>query len=277
MFQFAAGRALAYQKKQSLKLDTGGFEQYGLHQGFQLPEAFIGAFDAASEFEIRTLLGWQRAPLIQRILSRPGMTSLRARNFIVEPHFHYWSGIRDVPEDCYMKGYWQSEKYFLPFAAQIRADFSFKCPLDDKNTALAEGIRRRNSISLHVRRGDYVKNPATLALHGVCSLGYYHAAVEHICRHVDNPVFYVFSDDMHWVRENLVIAAPVHHVDHDNRAYDDMHLISLCKHHVIANSSFSWWGAWLNKNPQKIVVAPKQWFVRPRCTDDLLPASWVTL
>ena len=277
MFQFAAARALALRKKQPLKLDTSGFDQYGLHQGFQLQEAFNGAFDVASELEIRALLGWQRAPLIQRVLSRPAMAPLRARTLIVEPHFQYWSAICDVPNDCYIKGYWQSEKYFLPYAEHIRADFSFKSPLHDKNIGLAENIRRQNAVSLHVRRGDYVNNPATLAHHGACSIGYYHSAVEHIRRHVDTPVFYVFSDDMPWVRENLAIAAPLHHVDHDNRAYDDLHLISLCKHHVIANSSFSWWGAWLNAHPQKIVVAPKQWFARPRCTDDLLPSSWVTL
>ena len=277
MFQFAAGRALALQKDQPLKLDTRGFGQYKLHQGFQLKEAFSGAFDIASESEIRALLGWQRTPRIQRVLSQPALATLRAKNLIVEPHFNYWNGIHDVPEDCYIKGYWQSERYFLRYDAHIRADFAFKPSLTDRNRVLADEISGQNAVSLHVRRGDYVKNPATLAVHGVCSPGYYQAAVDHIRRHVDNPVFYVFSDDMHWVRENLTIAAPMHHVDHNNRAYDDMHLTSLCKHHVIANSSFSWWGAWLNANPAKIVVAPKQWFVQPRCIDDLLSPSWVRL
>ena len=277
MFQFAAGRALALDRGQAVKLDTSGFENYKLHQGFQLQQAFKGQFNAASGSEISALLGWQRAPLIQRILSRPSAAVLRKHNLIVEPHFQYWDGIRNAPDDCYLKGYWQSEKYFQVHAAALRADFAFKLPLADENSSLAQKIGQVNAVSLHVRRGDYVKNPATAAMHGVCSLDYYNAAVAHILSRVDNPVFFIFSDDMPWAKENLTVATTTHHVGQNNRAYDDMHLMSLCKHHVIANSSFSWWGAWLNASPDKIVVAPKQWFAQPRRTEDLLPPTWVTL
>ena len=268
---------MALDRNRVLKLDTSGFENYKLHQGFQLQQAFKGSFDVASESEMSAVLGWQRAPLVQKILSRPSAAPLRKNSFVVEPHFQYWDGIRGVPEDCYLRGYWQSEKYFQTHAAAIRADFSFKSPLTNENRLLAQKIGELNAVSLHVRRGDYVKNPVTAAMHGVCSLNYYNAAVEHIQSHVANPVFFIFSDDMPWVKENLTVAAPTHHVAHNDRAYDDMHLMSLCKHHVIANSSFSWWGAWLNACPDKIVVAPKQWFEYPREIEHLLPQAWVTL
>lgn len=275
MFQFAAGLALALDRGQAVKLDTSGFENYKLHQGFQLQQAFKGQFSVASESEISAVLGWQRAPLAQRILSRPGAARLRKDSLVVEPHFQYWDGIRDAPEDCYLRGYWQSEKYFQAHAAAIRTDFSFKLPLAGDNSLLAKKIGQVNAVSLHVRRGDYVKNPATTAMHGVCSVDYYKAAVEYLVNRVDNPVFFIFSDDMLWVKENLTVAATTHHVGHNEQAYDDMHLMSLCKHHVIANSSFSWWGAWLNASPDKIVVAPQQWFAHPHNTEHLLPQAWV--
>lgn len=277
MFQFAAGRALALARGQAVKLDTSGFKNYKLHQGFQLQQAFKGQFDVASESEIRTLLGWQHAPLFQRILSHPIAAALRKDSLVVEPHFQHWDGIRGAPEDCYLKGYWQSEKYFQAHAAVIRNDFSFKLPLASENSLLASKIGRVNAVSLHVRRGDYVKNSATAATHGVCSLAYYSAAVAHLLSRVDNPVFFIFSDDMPWVKKNLTVAAPTHYVANNVQAYDDMHLMSLCQHHVIANSSFSWWGAWLNASPDKIVVAPKQWFAQARHTEYLLPQAWVTL
>lgn len=277
MFQFAAGRALALDRGQGVKLDISGFKNYKLHQGFQLQQAFKGRFDVASESEISSLLGWQRTPLVQRILSRPSAAALRKDSLVVEPHFQYWGGIQDAPDDCYLKGYWQSDKYFQAHAAAIRTDFSFKSPLAGQNIWLAREMGQVNAVSLHVRRGDYVKNQATTALHGVCSLDYYNAAVEYLLHRVDKPVFYIFSDDMPWVKAHLTIAAKTYHIGHNDQAYDDMHLMSLCKHHVIANSSFSWWGAWLNARPDKIVVAPKQWFAQARNTEHLLPQAWVKL
>jgi hypothetical protein len=277
MFQFAAGRALALGRGQPIKLDTSGFESYTLHQGFQLQQAFKGPFDVASASEISAVLGWQRVPLVQQILSRPSAARLRKKSLVVEPHFQYWDGIRATPRDCYLKGYWQSEKYFQAHAATIRADFSFQSPLAGANSLLAQQINQVNAVSLHVRRGDYVKNPATAAMHGVCSLDYYNAAIEHIFSRVEKPVFFIFSDDMPWVKQNLSIAATTHHISHNDRAYDDMHLMSLCRHHVIANSSFSWWGAWLNARPDKIVVAPQRWFAHADNTETLLPPAWVRL
>lgn len=275
MFQFAAARALALDRGTDLRLDTSGFADYRLHQGFQLGEAFAGDFHVATGSDIRAILGWQRTRIAQRILARPAMARLRKDSLVIEPHFQYWEGIHGAPARCYLKGYWQSERYFLRHARRLRADFSFRSPLSERNAVLADRIRQCDAVSLHVRRGDYVLNHVTAATHGLCSLDYYQAAVRHIVQHIGNPVFFVFSDDMPWVKQHLVLPGPVEHVDHNQRAYDDMHLMSLCKHHVIANSSFSWWGAWLNPGPDKIVVAPRQWFAVERATEDLLPATWV--
>lgn len=123
-------------------------------------------------------------------------------------------------------------------------------------------MTRGNSVSLHVRRGDYVRNSRTNATHGVCSIEYYQSAIEYILERVKHPILYVFSDDIEWVKQNLRTHLPTEYIDHNQGAasHFDMRLMSLCRHHVIANSSFSWWGAWLNPDPNKIVIAPRKWF-----------------
>lgn len=135
-------------------------------------------------------------------------------------------------------------------------------------------------MSLHVRRGDYVSDARTHATLGVCSLDYYRAAVRYIADHVEAPEFFVFSDDIAWAQANLELGHPCHYVDHNRGAesYNDMRLMSLCRHHIIANSSFSWWGAWLNPRADKVVVAPARWFAGGnRVVDDLFPPGWVRL
>ncbi|MDO8208683.1 MAG: alpha-1,2-fucosyltransferase [Gallionella sp.] len=279
MFQYAAGRALALERGQSLKLDIAGFVGYGLHQGFELQRVFNIPAEIATETEVRNILGWQIAPGIRRMMARPGMAAFRRRGFVVEPCFHYWSEIKKVPENCYLAGYWQSEKYFQEVASVIRSDFTFKSPLLNKNAECAKQINQVNAVSLHVRRGDYANNPKTAATHGLCSLDYYRAAIQHVSEQAQNPHFFVFSDDIAWVKNNLKIDYPHQYVEHNygEESYNDMRLMSMCKHHIIANSSFSWWGAWLNPRADKIVVAPKRWFASQTDVRDLLPQGWVRL
>lgn len=279
MFQYAAGCALSLERGQPLRLDISGFVGYGLHQGFELQRVFGCPAEAATEADVRGILGWQSAPLARRILSRPGMAALRRKGFVVEPHFHFWPGISQVPQDCYLVGYWQSEKYFRDAADAIRREFTFKPLLAAMNAGLAEQIARVNAVSLHVRRGDYVNDPKTNATHGACPLDYYRAAIRYVSERVEQPHFFIFSDDIAWVKGNLKMDMPHRYIDHNQGAesYNDMRLMSMCRHHIIANSSFSWWGAWLNPDASKIVVAPKKWFANGKDVGDLFPQGWVTL
>ena len=279
MFQYAAGRALSLERGQTLRLDVSGFSGYGLHQGFELQRVFNCTAEIADPSEIDRLLGWQSLPMVRRLMVRPGFACFRRDAFVVEPHFQYWRGIMDVPADSYLSGYWQSEKYFKQVAKTIRSDFSFKPPLNRANADLADQIGQVNAISLHVRRGDYAKNPKTTATHGLCPLEYYQSAIKYVTDRVENPSFYIFSDDPSWVRENMKLDFPCHYVDHNKGAesYNDMRLMSMCKHHIIANSSFSWWGAWLNPAQDKIVVAPRKWFANGNDATDLFPPEWTLL
>lgn len=279
MFQYAAGRALSLQTGTDLALDISGFENYGLHQGFELQRVFEGPFGIASKAAVRDVLGWQSSAGIRRVLSRHPFSRFRTERFVLEPHFQYWPGINSLPRDCYLSGYWQSEKYFAAVDAQIRADFTFRQPLNGQNAELARQMEMVNSVSLHVRRGDYASNPKTTATHGVCSLDYYRGAIRHVGERVQQPQFYIFSDEIEWVKSNLDVGFPCVYVQHNTGAgsYNDMRLMSLCQHHIIANSSFSWWGAWLNASPNKIVVAPKKWFAINNDTKDLFPSGWLLL
>lgn len=278
MFQYAAGRALSLKLRVPLKLDTRDFSGYRLHQGFELNRLFNCNAEIATNSDLAQVLGWQRAKLVQRVFRRPQLKNLRYKSFEVEPHFYYWSDINQLEDNKYLYGYWQSEKYFIEFAENIREDFTFKLPFSDQNAELTEQISRVNAVSLHVRRGDYVSNTKNSFI-GVCSLEYYQKAIEHIKKQVDLPIFFVFSDDINWAKSNLVLDKTTTFVSHNkgSESYNDMRLMSLCKHNIIANSSFSWWGAWLNANPEKIVIAPKQWFANSTDVSDLLPKGWIKL
>lgn len=277
MFQYALGRALSLEREQPLRLDISDFTHYRLHQGFELRRVFNCPAETAEELEGRRILGWQFSRIPRRILARPAMAAFRRNGFVVEPHFHYWSKIHEVPQDCYLTGYWQSEKYFKAQASVIRADFTFKSSMTKINADLAKKISTVNSVSLHVRRGDYINNHKTNRVHGVCSIDYYKSAIRNILDRVDKPCFFFFSDDIPWAMENLKIDMPCQYISHNQgvESYNDMRLMSVCKHHIIANSSFSWWGAWLNPNPNKIVVAPQRWFSKSTNTTDLIPENWL--
>lgn len=279
MFQYAAGRAISLEHDTCLRLDISGYTNYGLHQGFELQRIFNCKAEIVNDADVRHILGWQYSSGIRRVVLRPSMAAFRRKGFVVEPHFHYWQGIKKVPSDCYLMGYWQSEKYFLEEIEQIREDFSFRLSMGKKNAELAKQINQVNAVSLHVRRGDYANIPETTAAHGLCSLDYYRAAIQHVSERVPKPQFFIFSDDMAWVKNNFKMDCSHQYIDHNRgeESYNDMRLMSLCKHHIIANSSFSWWGAWLNPSANKIVVAPRRWFAKKTDVGDLFPQDWVKL
>lgn len=279
MFQYAVGRAISLEQGTALRLDVSGYEKYKLHHGFELQRIFNCPAEVASEMDMHSVLGWQSAATARKLLSRQGVAWLRSKAFVIEPHFQYWQGITSVSNDCYLMGYWQSEKYFSIAEDQIRTDFSFKSPLQNKNAEIAQKILQGNAVSLHVRRGDYATNPQTTAIHGLCTLDYYRQSIHYVAERVQQPNFFIFSDDIAWTRDNLNISHQCQYVDFNQgeESYNDMRLMSMCNHHIIANSSFSWWGAWLNPKHDKIVVAPKNWFADQTDARDLLPQSWIKL
>jgi len=279
MFQYAAGRALSLALEYPLLLDLRGFDKYKLHNGFEIDRVFFAPVKAATEADVGQLLGWRAGKLILRLLKRMQSPLLRGSHLAIEPHFNYWPELREVDVPSYLMGYWQSEKYFENFRKNIRSEFSFKEKLDGENLETSARMQSCNSVSLHVRRGDYVTHTPTAKILNVCSIDYYHKAITCIAKQISSPHFFVFSDDQQWARNNLNIPFPAEYIDRNRgkQSYIDMQLMSFCKHQIIANSSFSWWGAWLNANPDKIVIAPRNWFCNGLNDEDLIPPQWTRL
>jgi len=282
MFQYAAGRRLAVKNNAELKLDVGVFKNYtdGTPRKYNL-RAFNIAENFASEEEIRKLKNSKESAL-SLIKKKIGFktSSLKGKRFIAEKHFHFDPEILSLGNSVYLEGYWQSEKYFADIEDVIRKDFTVKIPPSEENQKMTEKIQSENSVSLHIRRGDYVADKKTNQFHGCCSLDYYAEAAKIIGKKISNPHFFVFSDDIAWAKENLKLDYPMTFADinDDEHSFEDMRLMSLCRHHIIANSSFSWWEAWLNSDPEKIVIAPKKWFNDPNIdTSELTPEKWIRI
>lgn len=279
MFQYATGRAAAHRLGVPLLLDASGFAQYELRR-YELGELSIQG-RLATEAELAGAGVSLKAPtLLRRIGQTLGLS--RPANLFKEASFAYDARFEKVMAPVYLSGYWQSERYFADIADLLRTELSLNQPLDAENERIGLKIRDAgaNAVSLHIRRGDYVSNPQTAQYHGVCSSDYYHNAVDYIAAKQKNPHFFVFSDDHAWVNENFKLNHEMTMVDVNgaDRGVCDMALMRECRHHVIANSSFSWWGAWLSNGEGKVVIAPKRWFNDGNIdTKDLIPSAWVRL
>lgn len=275
MFQYSIGMVLAHKHNTELLLDTRMFQRQNLRT-FELNEVFNIHSRAATDREIRQAIGWKANKIIARLLREPRFAFLRGNNFFIEPVISYVKEVHSLPADCYISGHWQSDRYFKNHESLIREQFRFKKSPEGKNKDFVQKIVGCNAVSLHVRRGDFISNAHTNATHGTCLAVYYDKAIRYIEDRVNNPVYFVFSDDMDWVKGNIRINNEHYFIDFNSglESYNDMRLMSLCKHHIIANSSFSWWGAWLNQNKEKTVVAPEKWFANGASSHDHVPSSW---
>lgn len=276
MFQYAAGRSLSLRLDADLLVDLESFRtdnprSYSLDI-FELPVR------EASVAEVSDV----KARMIGGVWGRLYRKFLRHRAPVVsEPYFHYWSGFEKIDRSVYLSGFWQSSQYFARCADRIRSDFRFP-PFDtDARKSLARDILSAPcATSVHIRRGDYVASQATYRFHGVCGQEYYQDALMYLRRMFPEMTLYIFSDDLVWVAQNIDLGGlKAVYVD-GNRGADsfrDMQLMALCRNHIIANSSFSWWGAWLG--PGGVTVAPRQWFgeLGHRDTQDICPREWVLM
>lgn len=205
----------------------------------------------------------------------------KAPSHIVEKKkFHFDPAVLELKGDFCLEGSWQSEKYFQDIESLLRQDFHFKQPQTGKNKELAEQMANYEAISLHIRRGDHVSNPYFKKVFGTCPLNYYLKAAKYLVKRLKNPHFFVFSDEPSWAKTNLNLPYPTTFIDHNNQSqknYEDMRLMSHCRHYIIANSTFSWWAAWLNPNPNKIVIAPKKWVLNEFDAKDIVPDGWIKM
>jgi hypothetical protein len=275
LFQYTVGRALAEIHKTELKLDISLFVNYEFHDYSMKP--FNIQENIASNDEIESLKS-RKLSVVQRLINKFLPAGLKfVPGYLTEKHFDFDPQILKLKNDVYLDGYWQSEKYFADIGEIVRREFTIKTLPEGKNQEVKESILSSESVSLHVRRGTYLL-PQFNSVLEPCPLVYYEKCVKYISGIVDKPHFFIFSDDPEWVRENLILPYQSTYVDFNDgkNDFEDLRLMSLCKHNIIANSTFSWWGAWLNSNSKKIVLAPAKWFRDPkRKTKDLFPESWI--
>lgn len=260
MFQYAAAKALSLENNQQLVIDTTAFDTYKLHQ--------FGLKNFATQLRFYNFISKSRAKL-HKFLGN--FTVYKEKQFNYNPDF-----FAQKTTTIYLEGYFQSELYFKKYEKEIRSEFEITAPLKRETIQFLDKMKHENAVSIHIRRGDYLQHE----IHNTDKTEYYSLAMQYIETSVFNPVYYLFSDDMNWVKENFKINFETHYVDFNDAStnYEDLKLMSCCKHNIIANSSFSWWSAWLNTNPNKIVIAPQKWFNNEsRDYSDVLPESWIKL
>jgi hypothetical protein len=284
MFEYALGRYLSLKHNVPLYIDLIHFENE------QSVEKTIRAFgldifdieaSIATQNDVFDSKGWYQNRFKRKFntLSNKFKPYYKV-NSIKEKYPHFDKNILKAPKNCYVEGFWQSEHYFKAIRNEIIKDFTIKKAPSQKNEALLELIKNSNSVSVHVRRGDYVNNKHYENVHRVLSMAYYEEAIEFISHKIENPIFFIFSDDMEWVKANFSFKDKLYFVDHNNaeNAYEDMRLMQNCKNNIIANSSFSWWAAWLNTNDEKIVIAPKTWYKMKKLENkDIMPKEWIKI
>jgi hypothetical protein len=199
------------------------------------------------------------------------------RRIVYERDLSFDENMWNVDEDAYLAGYWQDLRYFSDHENVIRDDLRFKHDPDPLNEAYLKKITDVESVGIHVRRGDYLTDKFTVEQVGMADMKYYRNAIEYIYQNSTDPRYFVFTDDPDWVRTHFDVSVKYELIAHNGqeKGYEDLRLLSACCHQVISNSSFGWWGAWLNNNKDKIVVAPKVW--RKNGPDMFKPENWVIM
>ena len=279
LFQYAIGKQLSITRNTELKLDISFFESQNL-RGFKLNNYNIGS-QIATEEDISKYLGLYNNSLYSRIYRKAEKVLPRTHRklFKEEVPWQYEPSLFKVSDNVYLDGYWQNYKYFENLDSIIYEEFIVKEVYKYSVQSVLNNINKdQNSVSIHIRRGDYVTDKEAFNLMGLLPVSYYYLAIDFIKQKISNPNFYIFSDDMDWVKSNLEINAPCCYVD-GGKDYIDLELMSKCKHNIIANSSFSWWAAFLNRNPDKIVIAPEKWVIPPEINKriELIFPSWIKI
>jgi len=278
LFQYAAGRAVALKTGRTLLLDPSPIPRrphgrsYELH-AFAIEERFIHPLELAAFRAAES----PRLPAFARRAAR--WLSPRKWTLLRDPGDGFDPALFTAPGNLVLEGQWQSSEYAREAAPQLRREFTVKSPLPRQLEPVAAAIRDSQSIALHVRRGDYVTDPTVNTVHGVQPADYYNAAARIIAERVASPAFFVLSEDLDWAEANLVLPGKPWFVRESAGLppHEDHRLMAGCRHFIIANSTYSWWAAWLGADPEKIVIAPRQWFANGPAPPGLIPGEWVAI
>jgi len=282
LFQYALGRTLALRHGTELLFDTSllynrvpektkTFRKYGL--GLFEPPARIATAKDFPQYS-------GRLSTRNRFTRGLHLLNLRAHGlrYVLQRKFEFDPGVLASPDNSYLDGYWQTEKYFSAVAPQIRADLVFRHTLGPEARRMHDQMQSTTAVCVHIRRGDYLEILSQL---GVVGSDYIQAGIKLLAERFAGLHFYVFTNDPKWCIENLKIAPPHTFITAENAGnneHEHMMLMRSCRHFIIANSTYSWWAAWLSPHADKVVIGPKQWASDPnKNTSDVLPEDWLRL
>lgn len=279
LFQYATARALAIRCASSLVLDISWFDEVQLIKHTSIRKYALGSL-MLGEHQIKTCS--KKKSFVNRVsqlfVSQGRRVGIKfTDSSFSEQSFRFDERVLRLKAPVRLIGYWQSPRYFNDVETQIRKEITVNGKLNDASIEVLNQIQSTDAICIHVRRGDYVTNKEASSFHGLCSNEYYKNGVNRVAQGLRAPHGFVFTDDPAWVRENLSIGIEFTLVDINSidEPHLDLCLMSACKHFVIANSSLSWWGAWLSTSPNKKVIAPVRWFADSSIdTTDLIPDDW---
>ncbi len=278
LFQYAAGRALAKMNSDLLKLDIRGYisnsTQNQIYRNLDIRDFNILAPDATNTEILQIKYPYGIASKVINLFKKKIL-----RRYYIDWH----PEILLKRGDIYLDGYFQCERYFIDDLNSIFSEFSLKSNLlGDLDDISKEILTSPMSVSLHIRRGDYVKDPRAKKIHFVCDENYYRRAILYMKNIYPNAIFFIFSDEIDWVKEafselnNVVYVSSIRNKRGELlRPSQELILMSQCRHHIISNSSFSWWGSYLNSNPNKIVVAPSIWRYGGLTQENIYPTDWI--
>ena len=272
MFCYAYAKSLSV-KGHNVKIDISGYKNYKLRK-YQLNKYRID-LPVSSKKENERFI---KNTILSKLLK---MIGIDCESKIREKNSFFDKNLLNVNDNNYIVGYFQSEKYFKSFRKIVLKQYTIKFALSDYAKRMKKKIlNSKKSISLHVRRGDYT-NDKINKIHGICDLKYYENSIRYLDNKLKKPKYFIFSDDIKWCKNNFKLKNATFIENNNSRSSnEDLYLMSLCRYNIIANSSFSWWGAWLNKHQRKIVIAPKSWLIKKKDNNlsrHLIPNSWIRL
>jgi hypothetical protein len=278
LFQFAFGVAIEENLGFPVKYDLQEYSRSS-YRKFDL-DKFVGDISIASKEEIALKYNvFQKIKfLIFKTLGFP--FGLKGLKYYLESNCRFDEKVFSIDNDTYLSGYWQNEKYFNNHRLKILDRIKISDSHSAENMTYLKQIRLSNSVSIHVRRGDYISNSKANSIYATCDLEYYEKAIQQLSNQFEDLTFFVFSDDMEWVTTHFSKFERMIFVNKNlgDAAFEDLKLMSNCKHNIIANSTFSWWAAWLNKHPDKVVVAPMNWLNNNADFNiEIVPNSWIKL
>lgn len=280
LFQYAAAKSLSMHHNVPLLIDISSFQREDLPE-LEVPRDFeLYNFEGVNDKTI--VLSKKDNEDIINFLKKKSIVKLlpnHKRKVYSEPFYHFDKNFFHSKKNVLLRGQWQSEKYFRRFSNFFHDSFQLKTSLIENCLHQGQQLQAIQSVSVHVRRSDYLRKKIILEWHGVMEKDYYLKAFKYLEEKIGSFEVFYFTDDTEWVKNELLPAKEGEIISTATKNhYEDFYLISQCRHNIIANSSFSWWGAWLNKNPDKIVIAPTNWFNQgPKDTQDLLPQAWLRL